>query len=210
MVWTATRAKSVLMNAFYGRFAPIVKALDDGFCPAAEALYDNHDFINYTLLHFATEWRTLHSLVPRLLEAGWDPNAGVSIVTPLRIAFRAGNLFLIKTLCAAGASLSMEDAMHWARYAWEMPSNLAIATWLVDQQMDLTWRDRCGLSLVDNLRVEMESCPTFFRTMPNRYSVLCCLQDAIQRQEARWNPARSAWLAACCVHVFHCGITSVK
>jgi hypothetical protein len=77
-----------------------------------------------------------------------------------------------------------------------MPSNLTIATWLIHQQVDLTCRNNSGSSLLDILCGK--TVPGRYRiVMPNKDRVLGCLQDAVQRQVARWNPARSAWLAAC-------------
>jgi hypothetical protein len=203
-MWTESRVRRVFTAAYYDNLSIIVEALDDGFCPATEATLAS-DFKNTTLLHYAVGHPELHGLVPRLLAMKWDPNARTTRfgVTPLFSAFGGvGSLSMIENLCAAGGRLNITDTagntpyMYWAQQAWWMPSNLTIATWLIHQQVDLTCRNNSGSSLLDILWGK--TVPGRYRiVMPNKDRVLGCLQDAVQRQVARWNPARSAWLAAC-------------
>jgi hypothetical protein len=201
-IWTASCASSVFTAAYYDNLPKIVEALDDGFCPATEALVPGNK--NCTLLHYAVGHPKLHGLVPRLLAAGWDPNARHTHfgTTPLFNAFGVGSLPVIKALCAAGGLLNTTDTAgetpytYWAQQAWWMPSNLAIATWLVNQQVDLTCRNTRGSSLLDVLWGK--TVPGRYRSvMPNKDCVLDCLEHAVQHQQSRWSPARSAWIASC-------------
>ena len=101
IVWDQVSVQAVFKDYCYENRERATRVLDQGFPPSA---VDGH--LGNTLLHYVVRYRDVQPLVPRMLAAGWDPNARNNTgLTPMHWACASGNVEVLQTLMAAGGRL---------------------------------------------------------------------------------------------------------
>jgi hypothetical protein len=152
-----------------------------------------------TLLHKVVANTEYHTLVPRLLENHWDPNArNDSGKTPVCTACVVGKLSLVQTLVQAGGRLDCADNQGWPALFYALfalncgQSQEAVKTlleWLVTR-VEVDW-----------FHIGDEGITALYTAGPphlDKWRIAIILRaQALQRQrESRWSPLRAAFVGA--------------
>lgn len=166
-------------------------ALDGGF-PVDAA----DKFRNDTLLHcvVASSNPSMHVLVPRMLAAGWDPNAANTYgSTPLLYACIAGCVDTVRAMVLAGGTLAAVDVDGWTALDYAArttnPHAWQVLEWLATRPEVDWWRKppkhHHALHAIEGTPLE-PSIKARFRAV---------IEGAMAAQR-RWTPLRAAFVGA--------------
>jgi len=190
-LWDAVRIKAVFEAAERWDVQAVKLALDDGFPVDAVDMW-RHD----TLLHCVAGLSRprMQALVPRMLAAGWDPNAVNKFgCTPLHCACEAGYVDTVRAMVHAGGALTAMDNSGWTVLDYASRSWHA-AVWQV-----LEWLATC--SEVDWCRKprHFEHALQAIEGMPECESIKARSRAVIvgaMAAQRRWSLLRAAFVGA--------------
>jgi len=189
MAWKWQWVTSTVEAVFDGcrNIHKVRNALDRGFpLTATDQKHGN------TLLHFVALYSSVHALVPRMLAAGWDPNArNRGGYTPVHWACASGKVHIVQALVAAGGRLDAEgndgQTPLFSAGALNMGTaseNCALFEWLgACPEVDFCHKTIYGRTVLD-------------KAAHSRHrAVLLRLMAA----HARWTPLRAVFVGAAAV-----------
>jgi hypothetical protein len=181
----------VFASAKFGDTGAVREAVLGGFPPTAV------DQNAYTLLHHVV-CAKVNSLVPFLLEHGWDVNARTNDEgMPVHYACGRGQVEVVQWLVQAGASLNAVakegvTPVHIAA-CYDRKDRVQMLEWLATR-VEVDWHHQLdkgsnALKLLDRFDPTHDECQ----------AIVIAAMAAQRAREARWTPLRAAFVGAVAV-----------